>query len=547
MNLFDIFSLAVVAAYLVAIMAAVFAPRRYGREQEPVVWMILVGIFPFIAVFLYFLLGFGDEAVLRLISLAVTVSHWLLLLLAVFIIPVNRKPSSATAWLMLIAISSFLGLILFLLIGNPKLPRVRRERQRHMDEVVQHAVEAMAESPALAPLYAPALPERYKLFADLAHSLGGMPAFAGNSVEPIDDYPEIFRRLAADIDAARVFVHVQFYILNRDEETEIVFQALERAQGRGVHVRVLLDDIGSKSYPTSKATDAYLRASGFGYHRLLPFKLGDGQWLRPDLRNHRKIVVIDGEIGYTGSMNLIRRDYFRKDGMYYDELVIRVQGPAVAQLNAVISTDWLGETGRVLGVDEAPETVVRPHGAGASLCQVLPSGSGHDDENNLKLFTTLIHGATRKLVVVNPYFVPDDALMIAICSAAQAGVDVTMINSEAPDQFMVYHAQRSFYDELLRCGVKIRLYRAPVLLHSKFMTIDDDIAMVGSSNFDMRSFHLNLEVSMVCYDPSVVAALRKVEAAYLERSIPLTRTEWGRRPQRIRFFENIMRLTSALQ
>ncbi len=547
MRLLSIASLAAVAVYLIALMTAFAARYLYRREVNPSVWMTLAGIFPMISLALYFLLGVGDARVLRLITFAVTASHWLLVLLALFVIPVNRKPSSATAWIMLIAIAPFLGLIIFLLIGSPKLPHQRRFRQRQMDRMVQHAVEATAVHPELAPLYGPTVAERYRGFAELGHTLGGMPAFAGNRVEPIEDYPAIFRRLADDIDAARSFVHVQFYIISRDEETEVVFQALERARDRGVQVRVLLDDVGSNRYPSSKATDQWLRRSGFGYHRLLPFKLFDGQWIRPDLRNHRKIVVIDGVIGYTGSMNLIRRNYFRKDSMYYDELVVRVEGPIVAQLSAVITTDWFGETGKILGVDEAHETLVRPHRAGASLCQVLPSGSGHDDENNLKLFTALIHGARRKLTIVNPYFVPDDALMVAICSAAQAGVDVTMINSEAPDQFMVYHAQRSFYDELLRCGVKIRLYEAPILLHSKFMTVDDDIAMVGSSNFDMRSFQLNLEVSMFCYDPAVVGALREVEKLYFARSKPLTREQWRARPRHVRLFENVTRLTAALQ
>ncbi len=547
MDLPSLISLTVVAVYGAVVVAALLAPRLLRQDPGIIVWLVLVWMFPFVGVFLYFLLGFGDDLNLQIVSAAVTLSHWLLVLLALFIIPVNRKPSSATAWLMLIALFPFLGLIVFLLIGSPKLPRARRLKQRKMDELVANAVEAARGIPGLHELLDPPVPERYRPYARLSHALGGMPPFDGNAVELIADYAEVFTRLAADIDRAERYVYVQFYILNRDDETAVVFQALERAHDRGVVVRVMLDDIGSKGYPTSQATDAYLRASGFGYQRILPFRLFGGQWSRPDLRNHRKIVVVDGQIAYTGSLNLIRRDYFRKDGMYYDELVARVDGSVAAQLAAVFVTDWYCETDELLGPTTAPETEAGLRAAGESLGQVLPSGSGHDDENNLKLFTQMIHGARHKLTIVNPYFVPDDALMVAICSAAQRGVDVTMINSEAPDQFMVYHAQRSFYDELLRCGVKLRLYRRPVLLHSKFMTVDDELAMVGSSNFDMRSFHLNLEVTLLCYDPQVVAGLRAVEAAYLGRSLALTREEWARRPARYKLFENVMRLTSALQ
>ncbi|MBP1467883.1 cardiolipin synthase [Candidatus Chloroploca sp. M-50] len=484
---------------------------------------------------------------LSLFALVGAILHWILLIGALFTVPVNRKPSSATAWLMLIALFPFAGFVLFLLIGSPKLPYERRLRQLTMDELVAKAISEARDHPVFGPLLNPHVPARYLPFANLSAHLGGMAAFAGNDVAVIDDYDEILRRLAEDIDTAEHFVHIQFYILNRDEATEEVFLALERAHQRGVQVRVMLDDFGSNRYPTSKQTDDYLKTSGFGYERILPVRLSKGQWARPDLRNHRKIAVIDGRIGHTGSLNLIRRDYFRKDDLYYDEVVVRVTGPIVGQLDAVFITDWYSETDTLLSQAElyhGEEAVVA---TGTMLCQVLPSGSGHDDENNLKLFTGMIHGAHHKLTIVNPYFVPDDSLMLALTSAAQRGVDVTMINSEAPDQFMVYYAQHSFYDELLRCGVKIALYKKPILLHSKFMTIDDDIAMVGSSNFDMRSFQLNLEVSMVCYDRKVVADLRQIEATYLERSMMLSRDIWAIRPLYRRLFENIARLTAALQ
>ncbi|PDV98416.1 cardiolipin synthase [Candidatus Chloroploca asiatica] len=484
---------------------------------------------------------------LSLLPLVGAILHWILLIGALFTVPVNRKPSSATAWLMLIALFPFAGLVLFLLIGSPKLPYERRLRQLTMDELVAKVISEAREHPVFGPLLNPHVPARYLPFAKLNAHLGGMSAFAGNDVVIIDDYDEIIRRLAEDIDTAERCVHIQFYILNYDEATEVVFRALERAHQRGVQVRIMLDDFGSNRYPTSKQTDAYLKAAGFGYERILPIRLRKGQWSRPDLRNHRKIAVIDGKLGYTGSLNLIRRDYFRKDDLYYDEVVVRVTGPIVGQLDAVFITDWYSETDTLLTRDELYQGEEAIVATGTMLCQVLPSGSGHDDENNLKLFTAMIHGAQHKLTIVNPYFVPDDSLMLALTSAAQRGVDVTMINSEAPDQFMVYYAQHSFYDELLRCGVKIALYKKPILLHSKFMTIDDDIAMVGSSNFDMRSFQLNLEVSMICYDRKVVADLRAIEAKYLERSIMLNRDAWAIRPLYRRLFENIARLTAALQ
>jgi cardiolipin synthase A/B len=310
---------------------------------------------------------------------------------------------------------------------------------------------------------------------------------------------------------------------------------------------VLMDHLGSRKYPNFKETRARLEAAGIEQHLVLPLHFPGAQFTRPDLRNHRKIVVIDGTVGFTGSQNLIKRNYFRKDAIYFDELVARVSGPVVAQLEAAFITDWYAETGILLNRQAAPETTLALQACGDMLCQVLPSGSGFENENNLRLFTSLIHAARRTLVITNPYFVPEDALMTATTSAAQRGVDVTLINSEASDQFWVSHAQRSYYEELLKAGVKIYWYPAPILLHAKHISIDDDIAVIGSSNLDIRSFQLNLEVTLVCYDARVVAEMRRIEEDYLHKSRPVLLGDWQTRSAREKLFENISRLTAALQ
>src|SRR5207247_6687530 len=189
------------------------------------------------------------------------------------------------------------------------------------------------------------------------------------------------------------------------------------------------------------------------------------------------------------------------------------------------------------GARPLSEVTIDLKAAGDVLCQVVPSGSGFEDENNLKLFTALIHAAQHKLVITNPYFVPDVALMTALTSAAQRGVDVTLVNSEARDQFMVSHAERSYYEEVLKAGVKIYRYKEPILLHSKHITVDDDIAVIGSSNMDIRSFLLNLEVTLICYAPSVVADLRQVEAVDLSRCNVVNLEEWETRSIKVKFYE----------
>ncbi len=476
-----------------------------------------------------------------------TVVGYLIPVVALFIVPVNRKPTAATAWLLVMFVLPYVGLLVFLLIGSPKLPRWRRAQQHTMDQRIE-AVAAQAKTlPGMSLMLDPPIPPRYMPLARLAANLGGLPAVDGNSVELLHDYPEILRRIAADIDAAQRFVHVEYYALSSDQETESVFVALERAQQRGVKVRVLMDQYGSRKYRNYRKTRERLTQVGIEWHLMLPLRPAHGEFSRLDLRNHRKIVVIDGKIGFTGSQNIIRRNYFRRDKIYYDELVARVDGSVAAELNAAFVTDWYAESGVLLDERTAPEAMVIPTSGGEALCQVLPSGSGFDDENNLKLFTSLIHAAQRKLVITNPYFVPDDALMVAITSAAQRGVDVSLINSEVSDQFFVSHAQHSYYEQLMKAGVKVYWYRAPILLHSKCMAIDDDIAVIGSSNLDIRSFQLNMEVTLIVYDRDAVTQLRAIEATYIERSKLLHLHEWQTRSILQRLAENIARLTSALQ
>jgi len=472
---------------------------------------------------------------------------WIVPFVMLFIIPVNRKPSSATAWLLLLFLLPYVGLIIFLVLGSPKLSRRRRVQQHTMDDLISKAVAGARQQPDLAALLDPPIPPRYEPFVKLNTNLSDLPAFAGNAVELLPDYQRVFERIAQEIDCAQRYVHIEYFSLSRDEDTEGVFAAMERAQQRGVKVRVLLDHLGSRKYPSFKEMRERLTAAGIEYHLALPLHFFGANYTRIDLRNHRKIVVIDGQVGFTGSQNLIKRNYFRKDTIYYDELVARISGPVVAQLAAAFLTDWYSETGFLLKRQTAPETAFEPKVAGNVLCQVLPSGSGFENENNLKLFTSLIHAARYKLVITNPYFVPDDALMTAITSAAQRGVDVTLVNSEVSDQFLVSHAERSYYEDLLRAGVKVYRYKAPILLHSKHITIDDDIAVIGSSNLDIRSFQLNLEVTLICYDPSVVADLRQVEARNLSRSNAVNLDEWEARSAKEKLFENISRLTAALQ
>jgi cardiolipin synthase len=257
-------------------------------------------------------------------------------------------------------------------------------------------------------------------------------------------------------------------------------------------------------------------------------------------------VVVDGEVGYTGSLNMVERAYHRKDAIIYDEMVVRLEGPIVLQLEAVFLTDWHSETGVIIAEPRRnleKQLVAR----GTTTAQVIPSGPGYEYENNLKAFNGSFYQASSRITIVNPYFVPDESLQMALTNAALRGVEVILVNSEAIDQRMVAHAQRSYYQEMLDAGVKIYLYKAPTLLHSKYILIDDDLLLVGSSNMDIRSFELNQELMLAVYDTKVVSQLETITLSYLKRSRRLTKKEWAQRSIGQRFLDSVARLTSSLQ
>jgi len=474
---------------------------------------------------------------------------YLIGIVALLVIPANRKPGEATAWLMLIFLAPFVGVILFLLLGNPKLSRWRRAQQRAMNERIQHLAEEAEQVLEMRTIVDPPVPARYEPIVDLNARLSGLPLLGGNTVELFTDYAGAVDRIVQDIEGARRYIHLEYFMFANDKIGAPVIDALVRAWERGVVCRVLIDHLGNIGYhgPVLER----LHAAGIPVHQMLPARPFDNQWNRLDLRNHRKIVVVDGTIGFTGSQNLVEDTYHKRGnirkGLHYIELVARLTGPVVHELNAAFVTDWFSETSELLDARLAPETQVITQAKGNVLCQVLPSGPGFENNNNLMLFVALLHAARQRIMIANPYVVPDEPLLLALTSAAQRGVEVTLIVSEIGDQFLVHHAQRSYYEELLKAGVRIYQYQSPVLLHSKFITIDDDIAAIGSSNMDIRSFQLNLEITLVCYNKDVVADLQEIATDYLRRSQSLQVNVWQARPPLIKLFDNLARLTSALQ
>ena len=427
---------------------------------------------------------------------------------------------------MLIFLFPRVGLLVYLLIGQPRFSKERLQRLN-----------------AIAPLYSD-IARRLNAQAgcdvrEVPHfvqTLGRMPCTAGNTIELIDDYDTVFDRLVADIDAAQHRVDILVYIFASDHVGQRVSSALGRAVGRGVRCRVMFDPVGS--FHWRRRTWRLLKEAGVELRESLPVRLLSHR-SRVDMRNHRKLYVIDNRIGYAGSQNIVAKDFRR--GVVNRELVARVAGPVVASMAAVIAGDWIVE-----GTEPpAPDGIGIAPPAGDTRLQLLPSGADYPMKGFETLLVWQLHQARDRAVLVTPYFIPDEDVLGALRGAAARGVTVNLIVSAVADQQIVRFAQCSYFDELLAAGIRIYAYR-DFLLHAKNVSIDGKLGVVGSSNVDVRSFQLNEEASLLLYTHDAVARLEEIQDLYIANSDPVELDAWRGRPKLRRLPENIARMMSPL-
>jgi cardiolipin synthase len=459
---------------------------------------------------------------------AVLILDWGIRLLALLTIPARHPPAAARTWLLLVGFVPLFGLPIYLLLSRPWLAPVRISRQREVSAQIR------AAHPPLVGAVDAATVDACAGLIRLARRLGDLPACAGNRVDLLADYAGAIDDLAAGIDAAQTRVDLLYYIVADDASGVRVLAALRRARARGVACRLLVDALASKTFLHTSA-DA-LRADGIDVRAMLLDRLWAAAG-RLDLRNHRKLAIVDATVGWLGSQNLVSPDFII--GAPNVELVARVRGPVVAQLQAIFDGDWYIETGQ--RIDSGVPIV--PH-AGIALTQMIPGGPAYPFENARDIVVALIQHARREIMLCTPYFVPDEAVLRALCIAALSGVEVNLIVSARSNQALVDWAQRAYYAELLRSGVRIHRFQ-PGFLHAKHISVDAEIGMIGSINLDVRSFALNAESGLLVYSAEVTARLQTLQRGYIGDSIELTLEEWQRRPLWQRSVEGLARLANG--
>ncbi|WP_288995397.1 cardiolipin synthase [uncultured Psychrobacter sp.] len=527
--------------------------------------------------------SWGDFAGLGLVLHIV-----LMIVMTLRIVSVQRNIGVSIAWVAVLYTLPVFGFIAYILLGEPMIGRRYRERVDQasllMNDMARREHLVFDQGQEL-------LPPNYRGVSQIGTRWTGFGVFPGHNMQLLTEPSAIFNSLIDDINAAQRTVLMEFYIVYPKGQVLELIEALAAAARRGVECHLLADSVGSFSFFNSSAHRTLERAGVF-VHQSLPVGLFKTLFKRSDLRNHRKIVVIDEYIGYIGSFNLVDPRFFKQNknvGQWIDVAIRATSQQAISIATAmakVVVTDIGAENNENLDAlnqrvnnytrklyvmdptindlnsrvkvlsdhtdyHEQPDigsmSIVIPKkpivkGVLAQLIPSAPQVTAHVIYNTL---VTVIHRANKRIRITTPYFVPDEALSGALTIAAKRGVEVTLIVPEKVDSFLVQHASQAYYQELLEAGVNIALFTGG-LLHTKTVVVDDDYCLFGTVNIDMRSFYLNMEVSLAIYTPEMVAQVADCQEVYLQSCRYVSLEAWQQRHGAERLFDNVVRLFSPL-
>ncbi len=453
----------------------------------------------------------------------------------------HRQPASRMAWIVVIFTLPVLGMIGYLFLGETNIGRRRVERMRRAAREIPDVTQTPGWDGAALKAD---IPDRHRPVFQAGRTVNGFEPVGGNRARLMEDSNAAIDSIVADIDAAKESVHIVFYIWLADHNGLKVSEALKRAAARGVVCRGMADGLGSRAMIASPHWRD-MREAGVKLAVALPIgnPLVRAFKGRIDLRDHRKIVVIDNWITYCGSQNCADPEFLVKAKYApWVDVLMRFEGPIARQNQRLFADGWMAGTGEDLrGLLLEPLPRVEP----GFPAQVIGTGPTIRYSAMPEVFENLIYAARDSLFITTPYYVPDEAMQAALCASARRGVETTLIFPARNDSWEVGAASRSYYADLLAAGVRIHEYEGG-LLHAKTLTFDGEMTLIGSANMDRRSFELNYENNILFHDAALTAALRARQEEFLARSRPVTREMVDAWPVWERFRNNAAALLSPV-
>ncbi len=440
-------------------------------------------------------------------------ADWILLgadLLALATIPsvlVRRsgRPMAALSWILALLAVPFGGVLIWWMLGRTHLQRRARKRRRSRRRMDAESPGLPAAAPEIPPVLREVLP--FALSGERRWSEGVFPPAAATDVRVLANGTDAFAAMEAAINSAHTEIRALYYIWQTGVTGRRIAELMIARSRAGIKVRILVDEVGSRAFLRELAPK--LRRAGVEVAGFLPASYRP--WAPTfNFRNHRKLLLIDGRVGFTGGMN-IGREYEHD----WNDQCFRLSGPVLAHFDDVFQEDWLFVTNRHLADLPPPDPAARGTSA---LCTVIASGPDRDEHRVHDGFLLAIASARRRVWLTSPYFIPSESLLDALRAAALRGVDVRILTPRLNDVRLVALASRSSHDVLLRAGVRLFEFR-PRFIHTKNLMVDEELSVIGSANVDTRSFRLNFELACFLVSPAVNAAL----AAHFETDLRSSR------------------------
>ncbi len=483
-----------------------------------------------------------------------TISYIVGAIISMSIILENRDPARTVTWLLIFILLPGIGLVIYAILGRNMRKRKLFKTQKLASSIREEKVfenleriEEIANTEQSTINTNQLLNEHIEDYSkkrviSLLLNTGKLPFTTNNKVSVYIDGNQKFKNLLEDIKNAKNHIHLEYFIIKDSEIGRELKDLLIKKSNEGVKIRILYDDVGCWRFWFYRKFFNEMKEKGIEIVAFLPakFPLTGGKL---NYRNHRKIAIIDGKIGYTGGLN-IGDEYMGKNKKfgYWRDTHIKIEGTSVYMLQMIFLTDWYYTTKEIITEDKYFPS---PQRCGNSMVQIIASGPDSDWESIRYAYFSAICQAKKSIYIETPYFIPDESILIALKSAALSGVDVRIVFPKIADHKIVNNASYSYFDDILKSGGKVYLYTKG-FIHSKIMTIDDKIASTGSANMDLRSFMLNFEINAFIYDKEIVERMNKDFFEDLNNSEELTLDEFSKRKLGKKVRESIARLFSPI-